>query len=73
MKVNQEWIETKLKVKYKFNTSHGRTFKWMNSIALTSLTTIVMKTLCWTSIHFAFGWMHFHICCVFNELIVQYL
>jgi hypothetical protein len=33
----------KLGVKYKFIISHEWTFKWMNSMALTSMTTILLQ------------------------------
>jgi hypothetical protein len=39
----------KLKVKYKFITSHGWTFKWMNSITLASMTTKVKKPMVLTA------------------------
>ncbi len=38
MEANEEWKKTKFRVKYKFITSHGSTFKWMNPMALASMT-----------------------------------
>ncbi len=43
MEVNQECNETKLKATYKFITSDGWTFKWINSMALTFVTSYQTK------------------------------
>jgi len=66
MKVNWEWFETKLKIRYKFITNDGWTFIWMNSMTLTSVT-IIIKTKKKVEIHEINGWEN-----IFqNEIIIE--
>ncbi len=45
MEVNSKWMKNKLKVRYKFITNHGWSFKWMNSMALTFVTLKLLMTI----------------------------